>query len=326
MPGAHDFPGAREAARLPEAKTGTWGGFVFINPDPECEPLETFLGELPEHFEGAGHDLGKRWMQTHTLANLRVNWKVAQEAFLEAWHAGTTHPQSVRSPDAPQVMGTRWDDFGNWMRAAPALPTDKHKSPPGFMPLADSPQRMINAWFDFHLNLDAPVVIKEGQSTQEVIMAKLREHYRSIIGDEVDRMHDVALMGIDMVSVFPNFHPWGGFSHIVYRFRPYKNDPNRCQMDVLLMAPWPNDRPRPPPAPVHELQLGQPISDACGLGNLARVFLQDVTNMEAVQDGCKTSKLGYTILSINNEAPVRHFHDLYNKWMGFENGDYLAKG
>ena len=26
--------------RLPEAKVGTWGGFVFINMDPDAEPLE----------------------------------------------------------------------------------------------------------------------------------------------------------------------------------------------------------------------------------------------------------------------------------------------
>ena len=26
---------------------GVWAGFVFVNPDPECEPLEVFLEELP---------------------------------------------------------------------------------------------------------------------------------------------------------------------------------------------------------------------------------------------------------------------------------------
>jgi hypothetical protein len=31
------------------------------------------------------------------------------------------------------------------------------------------------------------------------------------------------------------------------------------------------------------------------------------------------------ILSEHNEAPVRRWHDLYDKWMGFENGDYLAE-
>src|SRR3546814_3666504 len=61
-----DFSGTRqEVTRLPAAKTGFWGGFVFINPDPECEPLEAFLGELPQHFEGSGHDFAKR-SEEHT--------------------------------------------------------------------------------------------------------------------------------------------------------------------------------------------------------------------------------------------------------------------
>ena len=29
--------------RLKEVKSGTWGGFVFINMDPDCEPLAEFI-------------------------------------------------------------------------------------------------------------------------------------------------------------------------------------------------------------------------------------------------------------------------------------------
>src|SRR6478752_7633157 len=34
---------------LPEVQVGTWAGFVFINPDPDAEPLADFLGGFPEH-------------------------------------------------------------------------------------------------------------------------------------------------------------------------------------------------------------------------------------------------------------------------------------
>ena len=96
-------------------------------------------------------------------------------------------------------------------------------------------------------------------------------------------------------------------------------------MDILLMAPWPNDRPRPPPAPVHYLTVDQPITDAVELGYLARVFGQDLGNVRAVQDGLKMLRRGYVICSSENEAPVRMFHDLYDKWMGFEDGDHLSR-
>ena len=49
IPSEWDFPEVREdASHLREAKTGTWGGFVFINPDPDSESFEDYLGDLPE--------------------------------------------------------------------------------------------------------------------------------------------------------------------------------------------------------------------------------------------------------------------------------------
>jgi phenylpropionate dioxygenase-like ring-hydroxylating dioxygenase large terminal subunit len=50
IPCQWDYPGLKaENEHLVEVKVGTWGRFVFINPDPNCEPLEDFLGDLPSH-------------------------------------------------------------------------------------------------------------------------------------------------------------------------------------------------------------------------------------------------------------------------------------
>ena len=47
-----DFPTvSKKTHSLPEVKVGRWGGFVFINPDPECEPLSAFIGDLDAHSE-----------------------------------------------------------------------------------------------------------------------------------------------------------------------------------------------------------------------------------------------------------------------------------
>lgn len=322
-----DFPGTRdEVARLPEALTGTWGGFVFINPDPNAESLDNFLGELPDHYEGAGHDFAKRWAQIHVLADIACNWKVAQEAFLEAWHVLHTHPQIVSAPADRGSAGVRWDDFGNWMRSAPAFPTDSHKTKPGYATRAEVEQQVADGRWGFHLNEEPRVQIKEGEKASDVIREAIREYHRKVLGDAVDDYHDVHMSSGEMVSVWPNLHPWGGFSRLVYRFRPYKNDPERSLMDVILLAPWPDGRDRPAPAEPHVLGPGDSIIDAPELGELARVFLQDLANMSAVQNGVKSSCQGYVILSDHNEAPVRHFHDLYDKAMGFEDGDYLARG
>ncbi len=318
-----DFPGTRdEVARLPEARTGVWGGFVFINPDPACEPLAEFLGELPDHFEGAGHDLGRRSKQVHATVHVPANWKIVQEAFLEAWHVSHTHPQIVRSPDYRSVAGNRWDDFGNWMRSAPARPTDQYRAPPGYATsTAETPQDAVDMYWDYHRNEDSPIKVGPGETAGQVIAREIRIAQRKALGDAVEAYHDVHMSTGEMVSVWPNFHPWGGFSRLVYRFRPYQNDPERSIMDVLLMAPWPDDRPRPPPAPPHELGLEDSISEAHELGGLWRIFQQDLGNVAAVQAGLQTSARGYVILSQHNDAPVRKFHDMYDRWMGSDNSD-----
>ena len=58
VPASWDFPHVAARAdddfHLPECKVGTWAGFVFINPDPDAEPLDDFLGDLRRALRGRG--------------------------------------------------------------------------------------------------------------------------------------------------------------------------------------------------------------------------------------------------------------------------------
>ncbi|QUW65311.1 Rieske (2Fe-2S) protein [Pseudomonas synxantha] len=48
IPAAWDFAHLDwEGRRLLEVKTDTWGGFIFINMDPACEPLADYMESLP---------------------------------------------------------------------------------------------------------------------------------------------------------------------------------------------------------------------------------------------------------------------------------------
>ena len=67
----------------------TWGGFVFVNFDPNAEALSEYLGVLPEHFKDFNID--DRYIETHVCKRLPVNWKAAEEAFMEAYHVKETH-------------------------------------------------------------------------------------------------------------------------------------------------------------------------------------------------------------------------------------------
>ena len=80
---------------LPSLPVGRWGGFIFINPDLECEPFGDFIADMRSQFE--------RWkpetlyIESHTAKIAPANWKIAQEAFCEAYHVNGTHPQILMS-------------------------------------------------------------------------------------------------------------------------------------------------------------------------------------------------------------------------------------
>ncbi len=98
IPSPWDFPQVKaEEFKLPQAKTGVWAGFVFINPDEDAEPLADFVGELDDHL--AAWDLERRCKQAHVAMVVQANWKIVQEAFCEA---------SLSEPNSQVDI---WDNF-----------------------------------------------------------------------------------------------------------------------------------------------------------------------------------------------------------------------
>src|SRR3546814_8455795 len=67
-----------EAFRLPEAKVALWGGFVFINPDLNAEPLEAYIGDLPTQFDRA--PLEEKVTIAHISKVIPANWKVVNRS------------------------------------------------------------------------------------------------------------------------------------------------------------------------------------------------------------------------------------------------------
>lgn len=108
-----DFPTVSEETHsLPAIKVGCWQGWIFINPDQDAEPLVDFLGDIDRHFQPIPFE--RRYKSVHVAKKLRCNWKVAQEAFMEAYHVVATHPTLL------PVMGdanSKYDVFGNMSRA-----------------------------------------------------------------------------------------------------------------------------------------------------------------------------------------------------------------
>ncbi len=292
LPAEWDFPGVREdVCQLPETKVATWGGFVFINPDPNAISLEEHMGpEMIQHYEKI--QLQNRYKHADVVKVVRCNWKLAMEAFLEAYHTIATHPQLLLA--GGDLSDNRHDVFGNWGRLG-------HINVSG-----SSPHRGI--------------VIDEqtALATYRGVADFNREYLRGHIGDEVEQFSDAELNEQTFSNLFPNFSPWGGWGRIVYRFRPHGDNPDECLMQAMLLGPWPKDKPKPPTTPTRFLEADQLWVEAEELGTLAKIFDQDCGNVPQVHAGLKTKQPAYVWYSRYQESIIRNFHRNYEKALGLE--------
>ncbi len=94
-----DFPPTMtdDDVGLNPIRVGRWGGFVFINMDPDAESLESFLGPLPELL--APYRFEKMRFRSYRTVIIPANWKSVLDAFNESYHVQGTHPQLLRWTD-----------------------------------------------------------------------------------------------------------------------------------------------------------------------------------------------------------------------------------
>ena len=107
VPGQEDFPTvSSQHHSLQEVRVGRWGGNVFINPDPAAPPFEKAMGPLPAMF--ADHPMEQRYTVLHLRKQVRCNWKLTQEAFMEGYHVLETHW------DGMPFFGSAYTQYDNW--------------------------------------------------------------------------------------------------------------------------------------------------------------------------------------------------------------------
>jgi choline monooxygenase len=96
-----------EGISLRPASVGTWGPFLFANPDPEGVPLADVLGDLPELVAAAGVDVDELEHHGRAESSVEANWKIVAENFLECYHCPVAHPGFSAlvdvSPDAYEL-------------------------------------------------------------------------------------------------------------------------------------------------------------------------------------------------------------------------------
>ncbi len=303
VPASWDFPHIEPSEwSLPEVRVGRWGGFVFVNMAADCEPFASFLGDFPEHWEK--WPLERRYKSVHVAKVFEANWKVLQEAFMEAFHVVATHPQLLAGIGDEN---SQYDWWGNYSRAI-----TPNGTPSPHVRFEPTEQEMFDAMSDRRLDEPPIVALGADDTARSTAGNNGRLRYARVLGAAADELSDAELADSIYYTLFPNLHPWGAYNRITYRFRPYGDRHDMSIMECMYLDPYDESRPKPPAAKIHWLGVDDDWTEAPELGMLARVFNQDSYNLPKVQRGLASLRKDVTLANYQ-ETKIRHFHHLLTR-------------
>jgi phenylpropionate dioxygenase-like ring-hydroxylating dioxygenase large terminal subunit len=286
-----------------------WNGMVFVNFDADAKPLVDYLEVLPEHFRN--WDLTGWYVATHVRKHLPGNWKVAMEAFMEAYHTPYVHPEMTNVVGDHNMQHDVLSPHISRDLCAMASP-----SPTSLANLSE--QDLL----DMMLVGDGKMVgerarVPEGKTARWVMAEQLRASMKEQYDLDYSA-HSVPEM-IDSLKyhVFPNvmIYPAPGLC-LIQTFRPDGHDRDRAIFDQYVLHP----RPRDGNYEVGEMEeIGEEDSFA-GVASmdafLASVLDQDTDIMRMQREGMYASGKGAETLSLYQESRIRHFHKTLGEYVG----------
>ncbi|WP_375397614.1 SRPBCC family protein [uncultured Sphingomonas sp.] len=323
----HDWNGQLTDDRLAlrPVKVDIWGGYVFINMDPDCEPLHDYLEPAKSMLDPFEIDRMRfRWRKATVMP---CNWKTALEAFNESYHLQTSHPQLLE-----------WSDDLHWSKA-----WGKHSNS-GMMPfpanrfagqgskrikpepledvreaLAVNQQHLVDTLDAFlsHSMVEAaqrlPKELPEGTPPLEVLQKMVEwtieiDAKKGVTWPAITPQHMLDA-GYDW-HIFPNCLILAAPTYVLgYRTRPNGYDPDSCIFEAYAMDRVPEGTEPPQP----EIEWSMDLTDERFWG---LILMQDIHNMPEVQRGMKSR--GFVGARPNPvwEQAVSNFHKTLADYMG----------
>jgi nitrite reductase/ring-hydroxylating ferredoxin subunit len=308
-----DFPHVDvKKNNLPEAKVELWAGFVFINMDPNAKPLSDYIGAAGiSHF--ADWRLEDRYTALHIVKHLPCNWKLAVEAFLEAYHVLETHPAvAISTGDA----NSQYDIYGEHVSRfiAPMGVLGPH------LQAKYSEQDILNQFTlgDRTVLGDEGLKVPPGGTARQVMADTLRVIMSKALRVDLGKISDSEMLDTFSYSIFPNCFLFPGISlPMVYRFRPNPKDHTKSIFDLLFLRPVPQGESRPEPAEPVTISVGQSYSVVPGMDPaFGAVMDQDTENVGLQQEGVAASFKKGATLGNYQEIRIRHFERAVEQYVG----------
>jgi phenylpropionate dioxygenase-like ring-hydroxylating dioxygenase large terminal subunit len=309
VPCDFEFPQLDHArACLPEVQVDSWNGMVFVNFDRAAPPLLDYLEVLPDHF--ANWDLTGWYVASHVRKHLPGNWKLAMEAFMEAYHTPYVHPEMTKTVGDQNMQHDIFSRHVSRDLCAMASPSPTIVSPMSEQELLDSMLVADSAMIGERAR------VPEGKTARWVMAEQLRTQMREEHGLDYSG-HSVPEM-IDSLKyhVFPNIlvYPAPGLC-LVQQFRPDGHDRDRATFDQYVLHPRPRDG-NFEVADAEVIGEDEKFTSIASMDPfLASVLDQDTDIMRWQREGMYTSDKGAETLSIYQEARIRHLHDTLDTYL-----------
>ena len=300
-----------EEITLASVRVGTWGGWVFINMDPEAENLEEYLEPAkavldPFEFEKMRYKWRKR-------VKMDCNWKVALEAFNEGYHVQTTHRQLLPNFN-DMTYSKAYGKHG--MFGAPADALFGLSSPRLGGPAGDLRKGLYEfnreVWETLRATTTEELMeagrrlseLPEETPISEVYGAFMRFHREELekkgIGSPDVTPEQVMAVGIDW-HIFPNMVFLPQPTNLLgYRARPDGDDPDRCIFEVYVLERFAEGQ-----VPKVEVESAEDWRDV----DWGLILSQDFQNMSEVQAGMKSRGFKGARTNPVQEKAVSNFHD-----------------
>jgi phenylpropionate dioxygenase-like ring-hydroxylating dioxygenase large terminal subunit len=311
---------AGDCIGLQAVDVDTWSGWIFVNMDPDCEPLRDYLEPAAAMLEPFG--LGNMRARWRKWGVFDCNWKVAMEAFNETYHVQTTHPEF-----------NKFGEFRGWARIQGRhsnigydAPKDMDQNQQAKLRVGSGADARISTaemqvytWEKAKTNTTQTLVdaalrlvdeLPEGTPPDKVLKhwlesARRDDERRGVTWPTVDPAH-VGKSGTAW-QIFPNFQIGHAVNNaLCYSARPYGYDPDKCIFEAAVYQLYPKGK-----EPRTQWEYSPPTAEAW-----CYVLGQDFSNMAAVQQGMKS--LGFSGPKPNPymERSTAHLHRNLAKYMG----------
>ena len=309
----HDWGDALtdEDVTLQAVKVGSWGGWVFINMNPNCESLDDFLSPARAMLDG--FEFEKMRYKWRKRVRMDCNWKVALEAFTEGYHVQTTHRQLLpmfNDITYSKAFG-RHGMFANPPESLFGLSSPRIGGPEG------------DVREGFHrFNLEMAETLN-ATTTTEMLAASRRlgdlpaetpvaEVYAAFAGFHAEELAKAGIASppVTYEQIVATGTDWHIFPNIVflhqptnllgYRARPDGDDPGRCIFDVYALERYPEGK-----VPVVEVEQADDWRDV----DWGLILTQDFQNMSEVQAGMRSRAFKGARTNPVQERVISNFHD-----------------